>query len=109
MSRSGRLIAVGISGLLVGLALNQSFTPGGYLGTVNGFTHVDAFDILPGWLLASAGPYMVHASRSLATWFLPSFVRLSDLSIFNVWTGHIILALNHQGARNWFLALAVSG
>ncbi|KAK9826326.1 hypothetical protein WJX74_009202 [Apatococcus lobatus] len=97
MSRGGRLIAVGISGLLVGLALNQSFIPGTSSGTLNGFAPPDAFDILPGWLLASVGPYVVHISRSMSTWFLPSFVRLADLSIFNVWTGHVILALNHHG------------
>lgn len=107
MSRGGRLIAVGISGLLVGLALNQSFIPGGYSGTLNGFKQVDAFDILPGWLLASAGPYMVHISRSLSTWFLPSFVRLSDLTIFNVWTGHVILALNQHGAPKHALILSI--
>ncbi|KAK9868653.1 hypothetical protein WJX84_003430 [Apatococcus fuscideae] len=97
MARGGRLIAVGVSGLLVGLALNQAFVPQYESGILNGWVHVEPLAVLPAWFLATVGPIIIHASRRMSTWFLPSFVKLSDLSIFNIWTGHVILALNHHG------------
>ncbi len=97
MARGGRLILVALSGLLVGLACNSSFLPETFTGTVNGYSRVDPFAVLPAWFLASVAPTVLHVSRGVSAWFLPSFVRLPDLTIFNIWTGHVILALNQHG------------
>ena len=73
MARGGRLIAVGVSGLLVGLALNQAFVPQYESGILNGWVHVEPLAVLPAWFLATVGPIIIHASRRMSTWFLPSF------------------------------------